>query len=134
MHDIMLCFDSKQQADLVILHFSKAFDTIPLKKFLVKLSKYGVTGNINKWIHSFLVQRKQPVIVEGESSRPCSVDSGVPQGSIRGPLLSLCHINDLPQRITSKVGLVADDCLLNRLIHSPCDELLLQQDLAGLET
>ena len=127
-------FDSKQQTDLVILDFSKAFDTVPHKKLLFKLSKYGITGNINKWIQSFLVLRKQQVIVEGESSKPCSVDSGVPQGSVLGPLLFLCHINDLPQRVTSKVRLFADDCLLYRPIHSPRDQLLLQQDLAALET
>ena len=53
--------------------------------------------------------RKQQVIVEGESSKPYPVDSGVPQGSVQGPLLFLCHINDLPQRVTSKVRLFADD-------------------------
>ena len=74
MHDIMQNFDSKQQTDLVILDFSKAFDTVPHKKLLFKLSKYGITGNINKWIQSFLVLRKQQVIVEGESSKPCSID------------------------------------------------------------
>ena len=134
MHDIMQNFDSKQQTDLVILNFSKAFDTVPHKKLLFKLSKYGITGNINKWIQSFLVLRKQQVIVEGESSKPCSVDSGVPQGSVLGPLVFLCHINDLPQRATSKDRLFADDCLLYRPIHSPRDQLLLQQDLAALET
>ena len=134
MHDIMQNFDSKQQTDLVILEFNKAFDTVPHKKLIFKLSIYGVTGNINKWIQSFLVLRKQQVIVEGESSKPCSVDSGVPQGSVLGPLLFLCQINDLPQRITSNVRLFADDCLLYRPIHSPRDQLLLQQDLAALET
>ena len=89
MHDIMQNFDSKQQTDLVILDFSKAFDTVPHKKLLFKLGKYSTTGNINKWIHSFLVHGKQHVIVEGESSKPCSVDCGVPQGSVLGPLLFL---------------------------------------------
>ena len=92
MHDIMQDFDSKQQTDLVISDFSKAFDTVPQKKLLFKLSKYGITGNINKWIQSFLVHRQQQVIVEGESSKPCSIDSGVPQGSVLDPLLFLCHI------------------------------------------
>ena len=76
----------------------------------------------------------QQVIVEGGSSKLCSVDSGVPQGSVLGPLLLLCHINDPPQRATSKVRLFADDCLLYRPIHSPRDKLLPQQDLAALET
>ena len=78
--------------------------------------------------------RKQQVIVEGESSNPCFVDSRVPQVSVLGPLLFLCHINYLPQRATSKVRLFADDCLLYRPMHSPRDQLLLQQDLAALET
>ena len=60
--------------------------------------------------------------------------TGVPQVSVLGPLLFLCHINDYPQRVTSKVRLFADDCLLHRPIHSPCDQLLLQQDHADLET
>ena len=67
MHDIMQNFDSKQQTDLVMLDFSKAFDTVPHEKLLFKHSKYGITGNINKWIKSFLVLRKQQVIIEGES-------------------------------------------------------------------
>ena len=87
MHDIMHNFDSKQQTDLVILDFSKAFDTVPHKKLLFKLSKYGITGNIYKWIQSFLVHINQQFIVERESSKPCSIDSGVPQGSVLGPLL-----------------------------------------------
>ena len=119
---------------MVILDLSNAFETVPYKKLLFKLSKYGITGNINKWIQSFLVHRKQQVIVEGESSKPCSVDSGVSKGSVLGPLLFLCHINDLPQRVTSKDRLLADDCLLHRPIHSPRDQLLLKQNLATLET
>ena len=80
------------------------------------------------------MHRKQQVIVKGESSKPCSCDSGVPQGSVLGSLLFLCHISDLPQRATSKLRLFADDCLLYRPIHSPSDQLLLQHDLTALET
>ena len=86
-NDIMQNFDSKQQTDLVIFDFSKTIDTVPHRKLLFKFSKYGITGNINKWIQSFLVHRKQQFIVEGESSKPCTVDSGVPLGSVLGPLL-----------------------------------------------
>ena len=111
MHDIVQNFDSKEQTDVEILDFSKALDTVPHENLLLKLSKYGITGNINKLIQSFLVLRKQQVIVEGESSMTCSVDSDVPQGSVLGPLLFFCHINDLPHRAASKVRLFADDCL-----------------------
>ena len=79
--------DSKQQTDLIIIDFSNEFNTVPHKKLLFKLRKYGIIGNINKLIQSFLVHRNQQVIVEGESSKPCNVDTGVPQGSVLGPLL-----------------------------------------------
>ena len=65
---------------------------------------------------------------------PCSVDTGVSQSSFLGPLFFLCHINYLPRRVTSKVRLFADYCLLYRPMHSPRDQLLLQQDLAALVT
>ena len=129
MHDIMHNFDSKQQTYLIIFDFSKAFDTVPNMKLLLKLNKYGTNGNINKCIQSFLMHRKQQVIVGGESSKPCSVDSVVPQATVLGPQLFLCHIYDLPQRIPSKVRLFADDCLLYRPIHSPSDQRLLSKTL-----
>ena len=88
---------------------SKAFDTVPHKKLLHKLKHYGIDGKINKWIGPFLAQRKQ-VVIQGESSDSCSVDSGVPQGTVLGPLLFLCHINDLLNCVKSKVRLFADDC------------------------
>ena len=84
----MQTFDSKQQTDLIILDFSKAFDTVPHKKLLFKLNKYGINGNINKEIQFFLMRRKQQAIVDWVSSKLCSVDSGVPQGTVLGPLLS----------------------------------------------
>ena len=126
MHDIMQNIDSKQQTDLIILDFIKALGSVPHKELLLKFNTYGINGNINKWIQSFLMHRKQQVIVEGESSKPCSVDSGIPQGTDLGPLLFVCHINDLPQRVPSKVRLFADDCLLYRPMHSPRDQLLFQ--------
>jgi hypothetical protein len=73
------------------------------------------------------------VIVEGTTSTPTSVDSGVPQGTVLGPLLFLCHINDLPEAVKSKVRLFADDCLLYREINSFRDHTALQEDLRSLE-
>ena len=105
---------------------------MPYEKLLFKLIKYGINDNINRWIQSFLKHKKQQVIVEGESYKPCSVDSGVPQGTVPGPQLFLCHKNDLRQRVTSKVRLPTDDCLLYRQLHSPTEQLL-QQDIAALK-
>ena len=72
-------------------------------------------------------------MLEGESSPEVTVDSGVPQGTVLGPLLFLCHINDLPLAVDSTVRLFADDCLLYRDIKSFDDHVKLQSDLDKLE-
>ena len=73
------------------------------------------------------------MVLEGTSSEATSVDSGVPQGTVLGPLLFLCHINDLPDAVKSQVRLFADDCLLYREINTPQDHHTLQEDLRQLE-
>ena len=132
-HDLLSSFDQKHQVDIAILDFSKAFDVVPHKRLLYKLHEYGIRGTLNTWLSNFLQQRKMTVVMEGEASEETSVDSGVPQGTVLGPLLFLCHINDLPDRVQSQVRLFADDCLLYRPIHSSQDQLQLQNDLQELE-
>ena len=122
------------QTDIAILDFSKAFDTVPHKKLLHKLKSYGIRGKLHTWITSFLCNRLMKVIVDGESSSETKVLSGVPQGTVLGPLLFLVHINDLPDHVTSSVRLFADDCLLYRQIKSENDQQELQKDLSNLET
>ena len=73
------------------------------------------------------------VVLEGEKSREVTVDSGVPQGTVLGPLLFLCYINDLPAAVKSQVRLFADDCLLYRQIRTFTDHIALQEDLKKLE-
>ena len=73
------------------------------------------------------------VVLEGEESEEVLVESGVPQGTVLGPILFLCHINDLPLSVKSQVRLFADDCLLYRTIENFEDHLILQNDLSKLE-
>jgi hypothetical protein len=96
INDFLQEHDKGQQVDISILDFSKAFDTLPHDKLLHKLEQYGIKGNINSWLTNFLSTRTMRTIVEGGSSKETSVDSGVPQGTVLGPIMFLCHINDLP--------------------------------------
>ena len=118
---------------MVILDFSKAFDTVPHNKLLHKLDHFGIQGPIHKWLTNFLTQRKKRLVLEGVASGESAVDSGIPQGTVLGPLLFLCHINDLQEAVKSKVRLFADDCLLYRNINTPQDHITLQEDLRYLE-
>jgi len=132
-HDLMKSFDNKKQVDVAVLDFSKAFDKVPHERLLAKLQHYGIVGPIHSWIGEFLKGRSQCVLVEGEQSAQSDVLSGVPQGSVLGPALFLLYINDLPDQITSKARLFADDCLVYREINSASDQDKLQKDLTILE-
>jgi len=122
-----------QQIDSVVLDFSKAFDKVCHRLLHHKLNFYGIQGLTNQWIAAFLSNRSQQVVVNGEHSSPMDVLSGVPQGSVIGPVLFLCYINDLPQAAQSEVRLFADDAILYRKITSQDDHGILQQDLRNLE-
>ena len=98
-----------------------------------KLHHYGIQGDLLTWIKSFVSNRVQQVLVDGQQSNLTAVTSGVPQGTVLAPLLFLCFINDLPNGIMSKIKLYADDILLYNTIHSQEDCHNLQQDLNLLE-
>ena len=101
---------------MVIMDFEKAFDKVPHRRLLAKIHNYGIGGRLLKWIESFLTGRRQRVQCNGECSEWADVTSGVPQGTVTGPLWFLIFINDLPLRISSKIRLFADDCVVYRQI------------------
>ena len=126
--------NSGEQRDSILLDFSKAFDKVPHKRLLSKLKHYGIRGKILDWIQDFLRDREQSVVVEGETSSPIGVTSGVPQGSVIGPLLFLLYINDLPDSVEhSSSSLFADDSMISRNVKSEEDAQLLQDDLNKLQ-
>ena len=132
VHDLASNLDKNIQTDLQILDFSKAFDTVPHRRLSSKLHFYGIRGPLLSWIESFLSNRTQTVVLNGYCSSSTRVLSGVPQGTVLGPLLFLLYINDLPQQVSSQIRLFADDCILYRQIRSARDCSLLQNDLNNL--
>ena len=98
-----------KQTDLIIMDFARAFDKVPHRRLFHKLEYYGIRGSTHKWIHSWLSGRTQQVVLDGQASDPVPVLSGVPQGSVLGPVLFLIFINDLLDNIRSSVRLFADD-------------------------
>ena len=123
IHDLANGLNERKQIDAVLLDFSKAFDKVPHHRLSSKLHHYGVRGQTLAWIQSFLSDRCQQVVVDGEKSTAAPVTSGVPQGTVLGPLLFLVYINDLPSKVQSTTRLFADDCLMYRVIKSKDDTL-----------
>ena len=119
---------------MAILDFSKAFDKVAHTRIIHKLNFYGIRGTLLHWIKSFLTNRTQQVVVSGEHSSPCLVTSGVPQGSVLGPVLFLLYVNDITENIQSQMRLFADDCLIYRTVTSTQDHIILQDDLNALTT
>ena len=132
-HDWVSVFNSNLQTEIVFVDFAKAFDVVCHRKLLTKLKAYGVTGFLLKWIGAFLTDRSFRVLVRDRFSQPHSVPSGVPQGSVLGPLLFLVYINDLPELMQSTCKVFADDVKIYRPLRDPVSDLfILQNDLDRL--
>ena len=119
--------------DVIYTDFSKAFDSVAHERLLVKLEGIGITGNLLMWIRSFLQGRTQCVNVDGFLSDWKDVVSGVPQGSVIGPILFVIFINDMPDEVVKSLcKLFADDCKLYGTVNTT-ESSDLQHDLCNLE-
>ena len=130
-NDFMSGLEKNVQTDAILLDFSKAFDKVPHHLLIHKLKHYGIDRSALGWITAFLTDRTQYVHFQGSTSNTSPVTSGVPQGSVLGPLLFLMFINDMPSYIknSSTIRLFADDAIIYRQIRSTVDSQLLQEDL-----
>ena len=126
--------DEGVSTDVIYLDYRKAFDTVPHRRLLRKIEAYGIRGKVSGWISDFLSNRTQRVVVDGSASAWAPVTSGVPQGSVLGPVLFIIFINDLPVGVESNIKMFADDTKASKYIHSEEDCQVLQRDLNTLAT
>ena len=128
--DIYEGFIRGEDTDSIYLDYTKAFDKVDLDLLILKLKKYGFGNKLVDWIQSFLSDREQVVVLSGVHSDIAKVLSGVPQGTVLGPLLFILFINDLEQVVTSStVSFFADDTRVSKQISCYEDCMLLQDDL-----
>ena len=116
MNEWTEALDDGIQIDTVYLDFRKAFDSVPHKRLIKKLEGYGIKGILLEWFKNFLNGRQQRVVINGKTSDWTNVLSGIPQGSILGPILFIIFINDLPGVVGNVCKLFADDCKLYKNI------------------
>ena len=119
--------------DTIYFDFAKAFDSVPHRRLISKLESYGISGRVLNWIKNYLNERQQTVSVNGEKSDPVEVLSGVPQGTVLGPLLFVLYINDILDNTKSHGFMFADDTKLFRQVTSKADALVLQSDINLLD-
>ena len=133
-HNIYKSFDDGYEVRGVFLDISKAFDKVWHDGLIFKLQENGISGNLLKVLKHFSRNRKQRVVLNGQSSSWTNVKAGVPQGSILGPLLFLIYINDLADGLSSNTKLFADDTSLFSVIHdSVITTLELNSDLSRIK-
>jgi len=118
--------------DVVFLDFRKAFNSVSHKKLIMKLQAYGIDEKMINWIENYLTGRSMAVRVKGKLSNWAKVLSGVPQGSILGPLLFLLFVNELPVWIINSMMMFADDAKIWTKISRESDSNSLQEDLNKL--
>ena len=134
LNDFSRGLEDKSQTDVIFLDFAKAFDKVSHQGLLEKAYYYGIRGHTFKWIKSFPDNHSQQVVIDGHFSIDAKITSGVPQGSVLGPLLFLIYINDLPNCVQNSVcRLFVDDCILYQRIRTSQDSDKLQADLDQLQ-
>ena len=125
--------DEGGNLEVIYMDFQQAFESVPHHRLMEKVSACGIRGRLHSWISNFLAHRTQPVVINGVHSKEGQVTSGIPQGSVLGPLLFVIYINDLPSAVKSCARIFADDTKLLSRADSESDTEALQRDLDELQ-
>lgn len=134
-NDISKAMDEGKEVRAVFCDISKAFDRVWHRGLLQKLSSIGIQGSLLNWFSSYLSSRKQRVVIANSSSSWSTINAGVPQGSILGPLLFLIYINDIVADIQAKIRLFADDTSLYIIVEDTITSaLVLNNDLSRINS
>ena len=141
MTNLLLCMEKWSEilengdaVDVIYTDFSKAFDSVPHQRLLLKMKNLGITGKSLKWVEAFISNRKQRVRVDNSLSSWKDVVSGIPQGSVLGPILFVIFINDMPGILQNICQLFADDAKIFTAVNvrSDVEPKVLQDDLQKL--
>lgn len=129
MEDLTEALDNEKDVDIIYLDFCKAFDQVSHKRLLKKIWGYGIRDKLYIWIQEFWNNMAQKVIVNGKCSSMAKVISGIPQGSVLGPILFLIFINDLPEVIKASIKLFVNDAKIYRIVtisgkHQFCSKMV----------
>ena len=131
--NLLSLLEKNEAVDAIYLDFAKAFDRVDHGVLLKKLQALGIGNPLLKWIHSFLTERKQCVVVDGAESAFSEVVSGVPQGTVLGPLLFLLHVGDIDRNLVhSTTSSFADDTRITKAVNTDNDMVHLQADLSSI--
>ena len=115
--------------DIIYLDFKKAFDAVPHLRLLRKVHSFGIQGSIYKWLENFLMGRRQRVTIGSDKSNWANVLSGIPQGSVLGPILFVLFINDIPNALQNVSRIFADDTKAYKVVRTIEEQDNLQEDL-----
>ena len=124
--------DEGNDVDVAYLDYRKAFDNVPYEKLLIKLEGYGVKNPILGWIRNFLIGRSQRVVIDSAKSEWVPVTSGIPQGSVLGPVLFIIYVNDLSDITHSSIQMFEDDTKVFNKITCSSDFKEIQRDIDSL--
>ena len=132
LNDWTSALDNGIGTDVIFLDFQKAFDTVPHCRLIKKLDTYGIKGSLLLWIKDFFSECTQKVVLNGSASNTFTLSSGVPQGSVMGPLLFLVYVNDILEQVECNISMFADDTKIYTTVKSIADSQRLQTDLNSL--